>query len=305
MSKLSEADIKSLHTILLGEKLSKPEISEVMQGVRTSKTNTLTYVTELILSAKFLRSTIKNAPALHLYFVHNTRLKLVSSLLPQADRIVDLGGANGSIYEMGYPHKFKEIIVVDLPPDERDPMYKDLDLMAQETPNGTIKVHFGDMSDLSFLKDNSVDMVWSGESIEHIDVEAGVRTISEAFRVLKPGGSFCLDTPNRLITEIHTAWNGGGFIHPEHKVEYYPKQLQDMLREGGFEIIEQRGVQEMPRTSATGQFDYSDYILGNALPASVEDSYMQYYRCQKPLPKARLTLRSFARRLKSALLSPR
>ena len=40
----------------------------------------------------------------------------------------------------------------------------------------------------------------------------------EIIRILRPGGRFCLDTPNRLFTAIHVA--GPQWIHPEDKIEY-------------------------------------------------------------------------------------
>lgn len=280
MSKITPKQVKDLHKILLGKVPDDTKASSIAHRINAAGGNARLYALEIFLSPDFLKLSRNAAMEFHLYYAHHARLQLVSSLLPPAKKIVDLGGANGSIYEMGYPHNFDEIIVVDLPPDSRDPMYKDLPLKPKRTKQGQIRVHFGDMSDLSFLNDNSVDLVWSGESIEHIDVQAGERMVREAYRVLKPGGSFCLDTPNRLITQIHTS----GFIHPEHKLEYYPKQIKSLLRRCGFKIVEQRGVRDMPQTHATKVFDYTDYILGNPLPESVESAYMQYYRCVKPLP---------------------
>lgn len=283
MSKITPKQVQEYNKLLLGRALNPSKAAEIAKRVNMGGGNPRLYAVELFLSPEFLKVSRDAAMEFHLYYGHHARLQLVSSLLPEASRIVDLGGANGSIYEMGYPYKFDEIIVVDLPPDKRDPMYKDLDLKPKKTPNGKISVHFGDMTDLSFLPDNSIDLVWSGESIEHVDQKAGEKMVREAYRVLRPGGSFCLDTPNRLITEIHTAWSGGGFIHPEHKLEYYPEQLRKILRRSGFKIIDQRGVREMPRTHKTKRFDYTDYVMGSSLSQDVESSYMQYYHCVKPL----------------------
>jgi hypothetical protein len=47
-----------------------------------------------------------------------------------------------------------------------------------------------------------------------------------AFRVLKKGGAFCLDTPNRIVTKIHAKTADIEFIHPEHQIEYYPEDLK-------------------------------------------------------------------------------
>lgn len=295
MKTISSDDIKSFNEILLDKKITKTKAAGIAKRLNEKAISKRLYMTELFLSSEFMKIAKENAPEFHLFFAHHARLKLISSLLPKAKTIVDLGGANGSIYEMGYPFKFEEITVIDLPPKKRNYMYKDLKLKPKITPNGIIKVHFGDMCDLSFIASNSTDMVWSGQSIEHIPIEAGVKMINEAFRILKPGGFFCLDTPNRLITEIHTS----GFIHPEHKVEYYPEQLQKTLRQCGFKIIDKRGVRDMPNTYKTKTFDYSDYILGNSLPINIESAYIQYYCCQKPIPtKKRDIVRKGASRIK-------
>lgn len=275
---VTKEDVQKCHKYLMGNAISANKAQLITRRLNSNGHDLQHYLVELFLSSEFLDISIKKSMSFHLYYAHHARLQLVSSHLPAAKRIVDLGGANGSIYEMGYPHKFNEIIVVDLPPDDRDPMYKDLDLRPKTTPNGKIKVHFGDMTNLSFIPDSSVDLVWSGESIEHVDEEGGKRMVREAYRILKPGGSFCLDTPNRLITQIHTS----GFIHPEHKLEYYPEQLRKILVESGFEIVEARGIREMPKTSSSGVFHYSDYVLGPSISSNVTESYMQYYHCKKP-----------------------
>jgi SAM-dependent methyltransferase len=288
MNQVSTNDVKELNILLFNKKMSDKKAEVIAKRINKAGADKRLYLIELLYSSDFMKVAQKNILDFHLFFTHHARLQLISSLLPKAKQIVDLGGANGSIYEMGYPHKFKKITVIDLPPNERDPMYKNLKLKPKKTPSGTIKVHFGDMCNMNFLRSNTIDMVWSGESIEHVDALAGAQMIKEAYRILKPGGFFCLDTPNRIITEIHTAWNGGGFIHPEHKIEYYPEQLQAMLYDGGFDIVDRRGVREMPRTYATKQFDYSDFILGNPLPNNIESAYIQYYCCKKPIRAKKL-----------------
>ena len=50
-----------------------------------------------------MRWAAANAADIHLFMIHNASVKLVATQLPQADVIVDLGGAAGSLYDMGYP----------------------------------------------------------------------------------------------------------------------------------------------------------------------------------------------------------
>lgn len=236
---------------------------------------------QILFSAEFFKKMTENALEIHLNYIHWARIRLVSTVLPEAKNIVDLGGANGSIFDMGYPYKFDKLTIVDLPPEDRCLMYKNIEIKSNITPLGPVYVLFTNMTDLSAIDDNSVDFVWSGESIEHITEDDSKTVYTEVKRILKPGGFFCLDTPNRLLTEIHTEWNGGGYIHPEHKIEYYPKDLKKNLIDFGFSIVQELGVCEMTNTCKTRKFDYKDFVTGNALSSNLESSYIQFYKCKK------------------------
>lgn len=141
---------------------------------------------------------------------------------------------------------------------------------------------YGDMTELGAFPDETVDFVWSGQSIEHVSPDDGIKMCQAAFRVLKHGGAFCLDTPNRRITEIHTHGIGGGFIHPEHCIEYYPDHLKQVLVNAGFEVKHVYGICEMPNTVATRSFCYADFINGKQLTDEVNQAYIQYFHCVKP-----------------------
>lgn len=287
---LDQETVKALLSKIKGNQKS---LKQDYKRLNKGEINDFQYVTELMLSPESVKRAIKHAVDVHLFYIHNARIKLVASLLPKADRILDLGGANGSIYQMGYPHKFKKITIVDLPPEDRDAMYKNLKMKAEKTPNGVIDTHYGSMTNLKFARDNSVDMVWSGESIEHITVSEAKTMLKEAYRVLRPGGSLCLDTPNGLVTSIHVRDAGVEFIHPEHKIEYTPKHLRKMLKKAGFKIIESRGVCEMKNTVMNNAIDYTDFVLGNPLPYRIDNAYIQYYRCVKQEPtKSKLKRRT-------------
>ena len=61
--------------------------------------------------------------------VHGVRVAWVQGL-PAAERILDLGGAStshaaGALVQMGYPHGFSELIIVDLPQDNRDTQFSE------------------------------------------------------------------------------------------------------------------------------------------------------------------------------------
>ena len=218
----------------------------------------------------------------HLNLIHEARIKMVSTLLPKADIILDLGGANAPLYKMGYPSKFKKLILVDLPPEDRHEYYKEV-LIDNECKNGEVVIKYNDMTELNDFNDDSVDFVWSGQSIEHIPYEKGRKMCEAVYRVLKRGGVFCLDTPNRLLTKIHTRDVGGGFIHPEHYIEYEPAQLRKLLEDTGFVVKKALGICEMPETVATDIFHYEDFMFGSQISENINESYIQFFYCVKPL----------------------
>lgn len=241
----------------------------------------LSMAIELFLSAEVTERLLAEAIEHHLFFIHRSRQIMIRRLLPPAARIIDLGGANSPLHRTGYPHRFERMVMVDLPPEDRHAMYQNV-IVEPAADNGEVVVHYGDMTDLSAFESGSFDLAWSGESIEHIDLEAGRRMVAEAYRVLAPGGWFCLDTPNRGLTEIHTRGFGDGFIHPDHRHEYRAGELRALLEEAGFEVVTACGVCEMPQTRATGQFAYTDFILGNPIATDIEDGYLLFFACRKP-----------------------
>ena len=60
--------------------------------------------------------------------IHASRCQFIRSL-PPADRILDLGGTHlgnevGALVALGYPYRFSELVIIDLPSDERHPLYQ-------------------------------------------------------------------------------------------------------------------------------------------------------------------------------------
>ena len=136
------------------------------------------------------------------------------------------------------------------------------------------------MVDLSAIQDSVADLVFSGESIEHVTEAEAPLVIAEARRILRPGGYFCLDTPNSKLTRIHSPEQ---FIHEEHKVEYSPNDLIEMIKEGGFDVIEVGGICPMPETAAAGEFDATEAFRTPALSVDADISYCFYVKARKPI----------------------
>jgi len=216
----------------------------------------------------------------HLNLIHKARVAMVRTLLPKGNHILDLGGANCPLYKMGYPHHFSKLTLIDLAPDRRHDLYKEV-VVDSECSLGQVVLQYMDMTKLDVIDDESVDFAWSGQSIEHVSREDGARMCREVYRVLRKGGAFCLDTPNRRITAIHTRSAGAGYIHPEHRIEYYPEELMEVLKNAGFLIKASYGICEMPETLSTGEFHYEDFLIGRNIIDNVADGYIQFYHCLK------------------------
>lgn len=215
--------------------------------------------------------------------LHSARMKFIRSL-PPADYILDLGGAardceDGALYAMGYPHPSKRVYIVDLPPESRveKPTYETRKIV--KTERTTVEYVFSSMSDLSVIESNSIDLVFSGESIEHISEQDAEHTIRETHRVLKNGGYFCLDTPNGRLTRIQSP---DAFIHPEHKKEYRFDELKNKLITAGFAIEEFGGICPMRESARSGIFDEKEMVRNPVVDSDPEVCYLLFFKCKKP-----------------------
>ncbi|HTX63649.1 MAG TPA: methyltransferase domain-containing protein, partial [Acidimicrobiales bacterium] len=191
--------------------------------------------------------------------LHHSRCAFVRSL-PPARRILDLGGTNlqhehGAMVTMGYPYVFDELVIVDLLPEERHPLYNRGGLRSDvESRQGRITYAYHSMADLSRYPDESFDLVYSGQSIEHVPVDVADVVLSEAYRVLRRDGLLALDTPNARVTRLQQA----EFIDPDHKYEYTPEELEGKIRRAGFEVLERKGLNLGLRSMEEGRFDEAE-----------------------------------------------
>jgi SAM-dependent methyltransferase len=143
--------------------------------------------------------------------LHPARLDLVRNVVPAGERVLDLGGASGkpqgALLEMGYRHA-RHLTIIDLPLDTR--MKAGPDVRTSLTHEGTeVRYEYHSMADLSRYPSESFDLVWSGQTFEHITEQEGADLFPQVRRVLRRGGIFALDTPNRTITRL-TVGDGSG-----------------------------------------------------------------------------------------------
>ncbi len=92
------------------------------------------------------------------------------------------------------------------------------------------------VGNMSAVPDSSVDLVFSGQNIEHLWLKDVAGFLLESFRTLRPGGRLVIDSPNRLATRP-LFWN-----HPQHTMEFTPDEIRTLLEMSGFDDITVRGI---------------------------------------------------------------
>ena len=204
--------------------------------------------------------------------------------LPKAGRILDLGGAavgdpSGGLVLMGYPYRFDELVVVDLPSEDRHALYRDQARPdSVQTERGRVTYRYHSMTDLSGLASGSFDLVYSGQSIEHVTRREADRVLAQIRRVLKPGGVLALDTPNSRLTRLQQE----AFIDPDHEYEYSHAEMAAMLRGNGFVVERAQGISYGGESMARGVFDPCELATKRGLYDDIEDCYLLAYVCRRP-----------------------
>lgn len=135
-----------------------------------------------------------------------------------ADVVVDLGAG---FCEFINAARARRRIAVDLNPEVR------------ELAGPGVEVRIAAASHLDFLADAAVDVVFSSNFLEHLaSKEEVTRTVQEAFRVLRTGGTLILMGPNvRLVPGIY--WD---FF--DHHVPLSERSLSELLTVMGFRLLE-------------------------------------------------------------------
>jgi 2-polyprenyl-3-methyl-5-hydroxy-6-metoxy-1,4-benzoquinol methylase len=105
------------------------------------------------------------------------------------------------------------------------------------------------------FEDACFDVVWAGETIEHVTDTAG--WLSELRRVLRSGGSLLLSTPaHSRLTLLALALSGASFDRrfdprSDHVRFYSRRTLARLLADFGFEQIELRAAGGLPGARTT------------------------------------------------------
>ena len=215
--------------------------------------------------------------------LHLSRCDFVRSL-PRARRILDLGGTHqqnreGAFVHLGYPYPFEKLILVDLPHEERHEIYQlSEEADRVDTPLGPVEYAYHSMADLSRYPDGTFDLVYSGQTIEHVTEEECDDVLAETFRVLRPGGWFAVDTPNDTVCRLQSP----DFINDDHKIEYTHEQFTMKLEKAGFDVREAKGLNYLGHPASEGGFDDAEVAANRGVYGEPQDCYLLAYLCRKP-----------------------
>jgi SAM-dependent methyltransferase len=160
-------------------------------------------------------------------FLHGLRSRELEQLSSGARTVVH-GGAAGVWYFDWFEERYGSNV-------ER---HIGVEAFASRPPELSDSVEWLERSlgDLAPIGDGEADLVFAGQVIEHLWPEEIVGFLVESHRVLSPGGTLAMDSPNRRITTAI------GWEHPEHTVEFRPDEILELVTLSGFVDARVRGV---------------------------------------------------------------
>ncbi len=148
--------------------------------------------------------------------------------IPAGARVLDAGCGRSLFTEIGRRWPFT-IVAADV----------DLDLLrSRQAEHPEVRWAVADAHPLPF-KDAAFDALFAGELIEHLADPA--QGVAEFRRVLRPGGTLVLTTPNRLRL-ANLADRSERPYSPDHLSELSYDEARALLERCGFEIVRSTGL---------------------------------------------------------------
>lgn len=211
--------------------------------------------------------------------IHRARQEWVKTLGSFAT-ILDIGGSSrnlpeGALIELGYPHRPNQLHILDLPEDQQywgRPKYSQK--RSHSFDWGVVSYHHGraeSIDQVVDLQDLMFDCVFLGQAIEHIDKESLPTVLRWIRNHVRPGGKLIFDTPNRLLTKIQCP---DSFIDPDHKHEYSPTEMADILERNGFRVLTVTGMTYLPKIAGSGEYSPQEFVDAKPLHADAEHCYL-------------------------------
>jgi SAM-dependent methyltransferase len=160
-------------------------------------------------------------------FFHELRTCELKKVPNEGDTVLSAGCA-GSWYFDWFRQSYAGTIRRHIGIDAYSPRPPDLPPEAVWTANS--------VQDMNGVGNGEVDLIFAGQMIEHLWPLEFVGLLTEAHRVLRPGGRIVMDSPNRDITTA-LRWS-----HREHIIEYTTSEISEILESAGFDVISIRGL---------------------------------------------------------------
>lgn len=142
------------------------------------------------------------------------------------------------------------------------------------------------VGDMRNVATSSVDLLFSGQNIEHLSQQDLTGFLLESSRVLKKDAMLVIDSPNRAVTQ-HS-----GYFHPEHSLELTSDEATALLEAAGFEVLEVRGVWLVIDPVSMRRFDITSCREGELSPelrtfqavSNPEKSFIWWINARKKSP---------------------
>lgn len=284
-SHLCEEDwVRLAYLVLLGRTIDAAGLAHWQQRIAAGEFEPRRLVDELCSSPEFRERQLNRLSFLEM--LHRARSQWCGSLAP-FERVLDIGGSSpnlaaGALIELGYSHRPQEITIMDLPPEQQywgKPNFpQDQDYSFDW---GTVRYVHGfaeQIQDCPSLQEQQFNMIYMGQAIEHILPDKLPGTLQWVRSHLAAEGRFVFDTPNRSLTKIQFP---DRYIDADHKREYSPAEMEALLIENGFGVVQQWGMLNMPETYRTGRFDPEEiYQTPDSLNRTPETSYVFAFECR-------------------------
>ena len=272
-----------IYRFILNRKIDELGTKSCEGRIANGNFSALGLIARLMKSAEFKQPYLKRTPTQQL---HGARMAWAAQL-PEAKLVLDIGGSSptvpeGALIELGYAHKPEKLIIFDKPPNEQfwgTPNYSQAN--TRSFAGGQVQYIHGYAEDIlqnDELREQQFDMIYMGQVVEHIFEDKLPNVLLWIKSHLAPGGRFCFDTPNRLITRFETGEDR--YIDADHKREYTPEAFTSLLTDAGFEILQQWGILEMPNVVTNQRLTVSDYYDGLQLADSPTQGYCFAMMCQ-------------------------
>lgn len=126
------------------------------------------------------------------------------------------------------------------------------------------------VSDMQGVPSGSIDLLFSGQNIEHLYREDFEGFLREANRVVAPGGHFCMDSPNRAVTQEL------GYVQPQHVLELTLDEARELMVAAGFAIENVYGIwscgSDDKRSGSVTEFSGADEVAERCAAARNDPS---------------------------------